>query len=208
MADCRTVSGGASGSSFKLPNVVVYTANNTYVAPADIDYIEVFAIGGGGGGGGGSAANGGGTGGAAGGVESEFYPGGTYAIVIGTGGAGGAAGASGSSGNTTSFDGTLTANGGSSGFCPTAAGVFSGGLPATINSAGFLGRSSGFVGNIDQGGNGGANFFGTGGRASYSGSGNIAGLPGTGYGGGGAGGANASAGGAGTDGAVIIIEHF
>jgi hypothetical protein len=204
MTDCRTVSGAASGSSFTLPNVVIYTSNDTYVAPHDIDYLEVFAVGGGGG----SAANGGGTGGSAGRVESGFYPGGTYAISVGTGGAGGAAGASGSSGNTSSFDGLLTANGGLPGFCPTAAGVFSGGLSGVINSTGFLGSSCGFAGNLNQGGNGGGSFFGEGGRATYSSTGNIAGLPGSGYGGGGAGGVNTSAGGAGADGAVIIIEHF
>jgi hypothetical protein len=208
MAECRSVSGIGSGLPFKLPNVLLYTSNDTYIAPADIDYIEVFAVGGGGGGGGGSAANGGGTGGAAGRVQNEFYPAGTYAIVIGPGGAGGAAGAAGTSGTATTFGGVLTANGGNGGLCPAAASVTTGRTSAVPNNPGFLGGGSGFVGNIDQGGNGGGNLFGGGGRASFSGTGNIAGLPGSGYGSGGAGGVNASAGGNGALGAVIIIEHF
>lgn len=206
MAECRSVS-GITDLPFKLPNVVLYTTNSTYTTPADIDYIEVFAVGGGGGGGGGGV-NGGGTGGAAGRVQTQFYNAGTYAIVIGTGGFGAVTGATGGTGGDTTFGGVLTARGGTPGSCPQATSVITGSLSATPINPGFLGGGSGFVGNIDQGGNGGGNLFGEGGRSSFSSTGNFAGLPGSGYGSGGAGGVNIGSGGDGATGAVIIKEHF
>ena len=205
MSGCRLLGGSTVGVAYKIPEIQKISTTSSYTTPADIDYIEVFVVGGGGSGAGGSALYGGGTGGGAGGVENGFFPSGTYAITVGAFISGGTAGVDGVNGSDTTFD-TITALGGQKGFCPTSTGAFRGGAGGAINSDGFYGRGAGSHGNIDQGGNGGGSFLGRAGRAAYN-TDNTSGQPGS-HGGGGGGGAGSGSGGGAAAGYVLIIEHF
>ena len=215
---CRDVSGiSQGGGGFSLPNTIVIDTSGTYTSSANVQYIEVYAIGGGGGGGGGSTSgNGSGTGGGASCPSVLITSAGTYAVTIGTGGAGGIGGGSnGSSGTATTFGaGLLISNpgsGGDFGVNGTVSTALLGGHGGSAHATAMysFGRESGSPSYLNQGGNGGSNYFGTGGRGAYRSSGAVTGESGTGYGAGGAGGTNVGAiGGAGSNGAVIIIEYF
>lgn len=208
MSGCRTIDGSVDGGgSFQLPNTIIYTSNDTYVSSDGVNYIEVYAIGGGGGGGGGATASGGG-GGAAGNPSGAFFNPGTYSIEIGAGGGGSVATVDGTDGSQTVFGGVLIGFGGLGGDGSSTTPTRGGLTKAADASAEFtLGREAGSNPALDQGGNGGSNFFGTGGRSAFNTLG-VAGEAGTGYGAGGAGATNSAAGGDGSTGAIIIIEHF
>lgn len=93
-----------------------FTSSGTFVAPAGVTSVQIYAVGGGAGGGGGDSSSGGGGGG--GGYTAtktlNVTPGSSYAVVVGSGGQGGSAG------NYSGFDGgdsyvqsiTYGANGG------------------------------------------------------------------------------------------------
>jgi len=208
---CRNVSGVQESTDFVLPNTIVYEANDTYTSSPGTQYLEVYVIGGGGGGGGGGSIIRGGCGGGGSTPSVGFYAPGTYSITIGSGGFGGIVEANGLSGGTSTFgSGVLSAfgaNGGerANGTLPLIPGDSSE-HPTAMYS---LGSEPGQAGEENtQGGCGGSNYFGTGGRAPYNRNVAVAGDNGTGYGAGGAGGSVGAAGGDGSNGAIIIIEHF
>jgi hypothetical protein len=209
---CRDISGIEDSLDFVLPNTIVYETDDTYVSSPNVKYIEVYVIGGGGSGGGGGVGLSGGCGGGAATPSVGFYAPGTYSITIGTGRSGGAIGVSGLNGRVSTFgSGLLISNGGGGGAGYDATfPYYAGAVGAPHASAMYtLGSEPGQVGeNDNQGGCGGSNYFGTGGRAAYNQNVAVAGDPGTGYGSGGAGGSQEAAGGAGANGAIIIIEHF
>lgn len=179
----------------------IFTSNDTFTAPGGITKVFVTLIGGGGGGAGGglSEAGGGGAGGEL--LLKAPYtvtPGGTYSVVVGSGGAGGESGAglgNGAAGGDSTFDGTLTADGGPGG---TGSGATSPGGASDLDGADGSGNDGGAAGvqagikggdggdpGHDSGGGGGGSHWGDGGAGGdYNGNGANA----TGYGAGGGGG--------------------
>ena len=222
-----------AANGFAGVNVQVFTASGTYTPTVGMKYCQIECCGGGGGGGGvgdSTTSNYGGAGGGSGGYSRKTVNastvGATQVVTVGAAGAG----ATGSAGTTTGATGGVTsvgslciANGGSGGPGSHAAGAGMGGLGGTpgtgdIVAAGNPGMSSHGLtagNNINAGANGGASFFGGGGRGYGPSSGSNSGVGGAGLnygaGGGGACGLNVAtgrAGGAGSAGVVIITEYF
>lgn len=208
---CRNIDGSGAGS-FALPNVVTFSANDTYTSPAGVDYLEVYAIGGGGGGGGASGVTTSqGCGGGAGGVSFKYFTPGTYAITIGAGGAGNTGTGAGTAGGATDFGGgALIANGGAGGSGGGSGLPRRGGLAgaAHVTATYSLVAEPGQPGTLERSGAGGSNYFGNGGWGT-AGTSSTSGSAGAGFGGGGSGGLLTGAtNGNGADGGVIIIEHY
>lgn len=170
----------------------VFTSNDSYIPSALAKRIRITMVGGGGGGGGcqATASNetyfgaGGGAGSA---IISTFTLTGenNYALVIGAGGAGGTGATNGTEGGTTSFSTILSAPGGKGGGKPTVSNTSggAGGVATTgdIRISGGYG-GDGQSGHISVSGQGGASYFGGGGRAGAGGGVNGA-APGSGGGG-------------------------
>ncbi len=232
-SDCDEVP-HTSGGRTVSPNIL-YTSNDTFVAPAGTTMVFVTMCGGGGGGGGKDNSQNAGSGG--GGSENftrMAYPvvgGNSYTVTIGTGGSAGTGGNPGTqptAGGNTIFndgetDGTseLVATGGGEGETPTG-GTATGGtggaalsIDGTDGGSGvggggrsIAGGDGGDGGNGSQPGGGAGSAFGLGGDGVVDGSGN----DGTGYGSGGGGGSHSTAGttqdgGGGTAG-FCLIEFF
>lgn len=150
-----------------IPNgIQVFVSSGTFTVPTNITRIMVEAWGGGGGGGGSySGANGtfGGGGGGSGGYGIQFYnvtPGGSYSVIVGSGGSGGSSGnnavsaTAGSAGSATSFGGTLVVNGGGGGSGATSSVNGNGGAKPIAASG------SAFPAGVGGGGNDGIDFSG------------------------------------------------
>ena len=236
-----TSQGGTNSPVWKtvgLSNIVVFeSGSGDYSVPPGVTFIEVELIGGGGGGAGGiagagstadmSIAGGGGGGGAYTkiGIPTSF--GATYAYQIGTGGLGSNTNTAGGNGGQTTFNMTISANGGLGG-----TNMNSG--SSTASSPGGAGGSAGTSGQINiPGGYGGfgyrlvatIGYSGTGGSSQYGyittnidipvANGNNAGINGSSYGSGGSGGtafdtsggSETCTGGNGADGVIIIHEY-
>lgn len=152
-----------------------YTANDNWIAPADVTSVVVEAWGGGGAGGG-RTSNGGGGGGGGGEYRKgtvTVTPGSRYAIVVGAAVNGGTG--TGTNGNNSTFNSTsVVAKGGTggSGGAGTSGGAGgTGGTGATANANGGAGGNGGGSGTAGGGGGeaGGASGVGaTGGNASGS----------------------------------------
>ena len=103
------------------PHEQTYVSSGTWIAPDNINMVDVECWGGGGGGGGSTRrqANGGGGGGGGGYAKStniSVTPGQSYQVTIGAGGTGGGQGANGGNGGSSSFNNnTVVASGGSGG---------------------------------------------------------------------------------------------
>jgi hypothetical protein len=198
-----------------VAGIIKYTANAVYTAPTGVTQILVSITGGGGGGGGpeASGADGGGGGGGGETVLNYSYtvvPGNSYSFVSGAGGAAGGVGANGSAGSASTWDGTLTVDGGSGGDQNKTGGA-GGGSATDLNGGTPTGGSMGFLGGTGgTGGTGGSVSGGGGGgtRISVGGAGGTGGVGTAGEcgsgGGGGAYDGGGFAGGAGGDGCLII----
>ena len=216
-------SGGLAGGG-RLRSTPWFTASGTWTRPAGVRFVLVFALGAGGGGGGagGSAASGSaGGGGGAGALAIGFLAvDGVVdrAVTVGTGGTGGVISAgTGTAGGASSFGTDVVAGGGAGGVGMTAGtstvfAIGGAGGTATAGDMTFVGSPGGVGIRLDgtdvAGGNGGASFFGGGGRGQITGAGGAAG---TARGSGGAGGtvSNSStshSGGAGAAGLVWVWE--
>lgn len=207
---CRDITGDTP-SNFRQPNVVVITSSGSYTSPPNVDYLEVYAIGGGGGSGGGVGGGPQGSGGGAGAPSFKFFPPGTYAITVGAGGARATGSSSGSAGGQTDFGGgQLIGLGGGGGSGGATADPRRGGLAGGIHASATytLAREAGHPGTVDRGGAGGSNYFGSGGLGILDPSGTWQGFAGISLGGGASGGLNGVGGSTGADGGVIIIEHY
>jgi hypothetical protein len=223
----QDLTSGATGDTlyFSSPGTIslssghgiqVFTASGTFVVPNGITKIYI-SMAGGGGGGGRINASGGGGGGATTVINYPYTvtPNSSYSVVIGAGGAGSTSnGVAGTNGGTTSFDGTISAIGGSGGTAVGAGGAGGVGGYNASGSSGGLYRISGGNGDASpgnpDGGGGGGTAFGSGGRGgnavTYATGVGFPGTANTGAGGGGggtnSGGAN---GGAGADGICVIM---
>jgi hypothetical protein len=200
------------GLSSGFSNLVVLTSGTSWTIPAGITKVKYNAIGGGGSGAGSAAGNvgvGGGSGGLATGYLTGLTPGASIAYAIGAAGAG--TSGAGANGGATTFNSTVTANGGTGApaYSPSiqtgpAGGSASGG---TINLPGQKGQTGGGANAAYGAGSGGDTplGYGQGGRPQAA-SGNYAtaGDPGNGYGAGGAGATGLANGGSGATGAVIL----
>lgn len=209
-------SSGFVGRSLGAPKA--FYANGTYTRSPLARYAKVTLTGGGGGGGGCQASNNTETFSGAGGgaaatvvVWVDLSAASTYAITIGKGGKGGVGAVSGGDGESSSFAGLFSAPGGKggvkSGISNTAGGA---GGTATVGDVRINGGtgSDGQTGSSLLPGNGGASFFGGGGRAGAQ-----AGIAGTAPGSGGGGAydlgftGTAFTGGDGANG-MAIVEEF
>lgn len=197
-----------------------YTANSTYISPANVHYVLVEAWGGGGGGG---SAGGGGGGAAY--SRSILYISNSsnYTVTVGAGGAGGTAGASGFDGGSSWFNSTgtiLAAGGGGGGGSgggrvagaagSAGAGIgqikYSGGSgSAGIAGAPYNGAGGGGAGNLEDGASASGTSGGLGGLYGGGGGANSSGNLGAVSGGGGSGG-SAATGGSGGRGQVVVYE--
>lgn len=208
----------------------VYSTSTTWtpVNAAKLRGVRVTATGGGGGGAGsdGFASNiSGGTGGASGATSIEYFTpamvGASQSITIGAAGTAGPATSAGTGGigGTTSFGALISAAGGAGGFRVSAAqtaligeGPLGAATPTTghINLPGqFGGKFFRLSGTEGSGGDGGASYWGPGGRGAGSGVAGVA-ASNAGAGGGGAcvNSATALAGGAGGAGRVVVEEFY
>lgn len=222
----------AGGGTQHNPVVRIYTANDTWTKPANLDYIETWVKGGGGGGASGgtagvgqaSAGGGGGSGGLAYKKIAAASLAATESVTVGAAGTGGTVGGlGGGAGGNSQFSGTLLVkgNGGAGGLTGNA------GVTALIVNGGAGGAASG--GDINAPGAPGHPGMridgtdiapGTGGSSEYGGGGFSpassippAGNFGTGRGAGGSGGGSlnndgGNAGGDGTAGIVIVREFY
>ncbi|HAW0896341.1 TPA: hypothetical protein JLK53_004058 [Escherichia coli] len=206
----------ADGSVGRLLNIQTFTSSGTYTPTPGTKRIRVTITGGGGGG---SGANGNsvaqtvsGAGGGSAGTAIRTFSNlkSSYSVAIGAGGQGSAGSASAMNGGNSTFD-SITAQGGGGGVLSSSgatAGGF-GGVPTggDINIRGGTG-SDGQAGQFMLTGNGGASYFGGGGRAGAG-----AGVSGAAYGCGGGGAydqsmsGTAKPGGNGAQG-ICIIEEF
>lgn len=203
----------------------VYTANDTWTKPANLEYIIVEVVGGGGGGGGTTSSNTGSGGGGGGGYSRELLAvaslGATEAITVGAAGTAGAgSGGAGGNGGTSSF-GTVAflqatgGTGGATGSSSSLGGAGGVGSSGTLNIEGQDGGAGG--GNsgapaISMGGAGGNSHYGGGGASTIVITNELAGVAGNNYGGGGGGSADVNggdaAGGAGAAGVIIVWEYY
>ena len=201
------------------PVIRVYTANDTWTKPANLEFVIVEVLGGGGGGGGATASDRGCGGGGGGGYSREKIAvatlGATETVTVGGGGAGATAG-TGTTGTTSTFGALTTGAGGVGGTC---AGASSAGGAGGAGSGGDLNVEGGDGGNGSEianslciGGHGGNSYFGSGAGNSATFNGGATGSAGNPYGGGGGGGCNSqdtdSPGGAGGAGVVIVTEYY
>lgn len=208
--------GDASGYVGRRLNTRVFTSSGTYTPTPGTKRIRVTITGGGGGGGGCQAYSSsetffGGGGGAGGTIISTMTPAqNSYQVTIGAGGAGGVSATIGLKGGDSAFASLIAPGGqggGKTGATNTNGG--GGGAPTTgdIRITGGDG-GDGQSGNIGVSGEGGASYWGGGGRAGAGG-----GIIGKAYGSGGGGAYDAGysgtsmTGGKGADG-VCIIEEF
>ncbi|HIE9259265.1 TPA: glycine-rich domain-containing protein [Klebsiella variicola subsp. variicola] len=209
-------SSGFVGRSLGAPKA--FYANGTYTRSPLARYAKVTLVGGGGGGGGCQASNNtetfSGAGGGAGAtiiVWVDLSTASSYAITVGKGGVGGVGAVSGADGGATSFASLFSAPGGKggvkSGVSNTAGGAGGTAAAGDIRINGGTG-SDGQTGTSLLTGNGGASYFGGGGRAGAQ-----AGIAGAAPGSGGGGAydlgftSTAYTGGAGADG-ILILEEF
>lgn len=208
-------------------NQIVYTAGATYTPDPDVARFTAVCTAGGGGGGGVNGIFGSGYaalaagGGAGGTVRGEVQaPSGSYTLTVGSGGSGGSPGANnGAAGGNSTISGSglnVTANGGAGGLAMAGTNGFANSIPGLggTSSGGtqFTG-GDGFWGVVVGGepanvGNGGASYWGGGGRGLVNGGGSAGRARGAGGGGAGVRGATTNYGGGdGADG-IIIIEEF
>lgn len=207
-------------------NIEIFTADGTWTAPTNINYVLVTMCGGGGGGGGSNGALGGGGGGGGGSIVEQVIkvtPSSTYTVTVGNGGSGGAAGGdnAGSAGTASTFvtdDHTISASGGSGGAGGSTGTGGAGGTGNTDLSGGTptAGASTSYVfaggagANQDSdngGGGGGAMIYGVGANGGANGAannGSNAPANSCGGGGGGSGSGSGGGGGNGADGIIII----
>lgn len=193
----------------------VFTASGTYTPTAGTKMVRVTVTGGGGSGGGSygtstsqliSGAGGGGAGTAI--KTLAVTQGAAYPIIVGVGGASVSGANSSNVGGNSSFNGTVIGSGGGlAGANSTNASGGSGGVPTggDINIRGGNG-SDGQSGTFLFAGNGGASYWGGGGRAG-AGSGAVGQAYGSGGGGAYSSSGTALAGGAGMSG-IVVIEEF
>ena len=202
-----------------LKSVQVFTSSGTYTKPAGIRTVKVIVTGGGGQGGGYGAANDYGAGGGAGGtaIETIDISGvSTVAVTIGAGGSGANATSSGSAGGGSSFGSFCTGTGGAGGLHGNIGAVQGGnggsGTGGDINidgGDGGNGVDNDYVpsgNNYRSASNGGASFWGDGGRGGAHNQGARTGQA-FGSGGGAGSGSNSGAGGAGKAGVVYVEEY-
>lgn len=214
-----------------LKDIKYITASGNYVKPANLKYVIVELVGGGGAGGGASATSSSqasvGAGGSAGGysrkkiLASDLFA--TETVTIGAGGTGGTS--SGNDGGSTSFGSHLSATGGGGSYGggtlsaqawgPLAAGMGIGGDFNLQGGPGGFGTTIGSGSERSISGNGGASYFGGGGRGSNGTGSNdtYQGDDAMNYGSGGSGAKNsgtqtAKRGGRGKSGIVIVYEYF
>jgi hypothetical protein len=220
-------------------NSEVFTSDGNFTVPTDVNYVYLYMLGGGGGGGGGSQGSpdtGGGGGGAGGAVDGLIYPvtpSASIAVVVGPGGTGSAGAptstSAGGNGTASTFDGIISASGGSggthgesngtagSGAAEVDVAAASGSTGKSIQTVNFAG-GDGAAGAVDgsNGGNGGGGgaprFIGAGANGGNTISGGGVGQAGSsaaansgGGGGGGESGGGANAGGAGGNGGSGIV---
>jgi len=157
----RLITARTSGSSNILYSYHMFTSGTSFVIPANIIEMRIFAIGAGGGGGGGAHSTAGG-GGGAGGISYKTFanPSGTVSYTIGNGGSGQNGPANGGSGENTvvTFGATtLTGNGGGGGIYTGnggAGGSYSGGDAGQPGGSGAMWYSLGSSGAFGGGGGG------------------------------------------------------
>jgi hypothetical protein len=209
----------------RLDAIRIYTNDDTWNKPADLDFVIALAIGAGGAGGGTAATAAGqqaaGAGGGGGGFSLKKIVaaslGSSETVTIGQGGAG-VSGSDGSAGGTTSFGAHCSATGGGGGEAGPASGTgyFRLGGVGGLGNGGDLNVAGGDGGNsgVNNGarmqfGFGGSSHLGGGSRSALSGTGRPGLCPGTG-GSGAAQLASAAAvnGGDGADGIVIVWEYL
>lgn len=218
IADILTYLGlvDSNGIVGRLINTQVFTASGTYTPTTGTKKIRVTLTGGGGGASGCQGTNtsqtvsgaGGGAGGTA--ISTITSLSSSYTVTIGAGGSGSSSSASGTAGGNSTF-GALTASGGSAGTLSAsgatvggAGGAASGGSINIVGGIGSDGQAVAFI----FAGNGGASYWGGGGRA-----GALGGVAAIAYGAGGGGAydrtlsGTAYSGGAGKSG-ICIIEEF
>jgi hypothetical protein len=211
----------------RLDAIRIYTGDDTWNKPANLDFVIVLVIGAGGGGGGcpttGASEQAAAAGGGAGGYSLKKIAaaslGASETVTRGAGGAGGVGGTDGSTGGTSSFGAHCSATGGAGGQAGTAS-------PAGNNKLGGLG-GAGSGGHLDLAGGDGGNaavnagarmIFGSGAasqfggavRSALVGAGRDATVPGAGGSGGSQlnGAASAVDGGNGANGIVILWEYL
>ncbi len=211
-----------AASSDGLVAVHVYTSNDTWTKPANLDFVIVEVIAGGGGSGGCAGAPAASGGGGAGGYSwrkiAAASLGATETVTIGAAGAGGAPLGSATAGGDSSFGSLATATGGSASSTAatetTAITNFNTGGVSGIGSSGDINTRcvpstpgmvwyDGVSSLAQQGGDGGSTPYGGGGIGGY----NTQGQAGSGYGAGGAGTTAGRTGNAGTAGVVIVYEY-
>lgn len=220
VAQVLTLLGAVSSGAIQT-----FTGNGTYTPAAGMKFCIALVTGGGGGGGGADTSGtnsaggaGGGAGGTAIGIFSAATIGASQAVTIGAAGTGGAnTGGNGGAGGDSTLGALLTGSGGAAGSGTlngvSGAGVGGAASSGSVNITGGSGTNGIYVTSVvGVGGNGGASFWGGGGKGSLSGDGESeAGAAGAAFGSGG-GGASArnnssgSAGGAGKAGVCVIIE--
>jgi len=215
----KTQGAGANPTWATIAGREVFTADDTFTAPAGVTRVYVTMCGGGGGGGGANNDGYGGGGGGGGGascirVPYTVVPSSEYAVVVGTKGTGGTT-ANGNAGEASSFNTSLSVAGGSGGQGGTGASTHNGGAGGTTNLAASgitagkpaIAGGAGAAGSTSNyGGGGGGSLCGAG-AAGRSTMGN--GIAATDFGGGGGGGLHTpgqggTTGGNGADGIVIV----
>lgn len=176
----------AAANTYFNGQIQVFTSAGNYTVPTGITRIKVTCTAGGGSGAS-CAANGFGGGGGAGGTAIEWItvtPGDVIAVTVGTGGAAPAAGANnGNNGGNSSFGSFCSATGGVGGLAASPGGQGNVATGGNINARGGDG-GDGTGGDYRMAGDGGASYFGGGGRGGASPLGGLAGrAPGSGGGG-------------------------
>jgi len=193
----------------------VFTTTGTFTIPANITALKVTVIGGGGSGAGSASSYSGGGGGGAGATAISYLtaltPGGTIAVVVGTGGAAVTGVVAGNNGvDSTIASGTqtittVTAGKGSGAPVATGSGAEGGAGGTATNGTINISGGDGAPARV-EGGNGGASSMGGGGRGGTPSA--DPGIVGKAYGSGGGGAANPSAGFSGAGKAGIVIFEW
>lgn len=235
--ECVTGQGGGGGSGVLL-NIQTFTTNDTYVPSAGATNAQVIVTGGGAGGGGAdgpaadttneTVAGGGGAGGTSIALIDLTSITSVNVIVGGGGGGGTNAGGSGSIGQDSAFGTHATGTGGAIGGgtgqtnatgCAAAGAIGTPGAGGTatagdVNVTGGSGYSGSCLAEITIGGEGGASYWGGGGRGGTDPTANgcSAGITGAAYGSGGGGAScedsdTGATGGSGAGGVVVVYEY-
>jgi hypothetical protein len=203
--------------------VQVYSANDTWVKPANLKAVKVYCTGGGGAGGGVSSGQRSATGGAAGGTAiawiDEASLGANETITIGSGGIGTTG--NGPTGGTSSFGAHCSATGGAGGqgnyglgnHTFTTGGIGSGGDLNMLGGSGGAGHLNTFTEVGVTSGAGGASYWGGGGNHVETRSNSITAADGAAPGSGGGAsakgnGSGTATGGDGADGIIVVEEYF